>query len=420
MLVLLAVLNDRLVPSPLGLNVGPVLSLGGVELGELVALVVGSDIKDRLELVAADNEGSLNNGVVVLAVYGSAAEHVLARTLHTGVESTNQVVGHEGEGELIVVLVLALPDGVLGEGNVLPEPLHGVGLIVVGVVAFPLIQSESGTGKCLEGVLGLGSLSSGLLLLGSLGGGLLGLLLGLLGLLGGNVGELRGVEELELGGDGGVDGLVVDSGVPPGDVGVLGAPLGVEEELEATGDDASGEEVGQGDALANEVGVVLEVLLNGSKGLRGSLGSVVDGLLVVGVTADQRAVPLAHVGEDLGLYHFKVSELNDFEERSDIETHVEVAHPLQNGGVVLLGLAEQSGLLILGLDTTISYIQGLAFSSSLVAEVSQTGRCSTRDRHTVTVCKLAWVLLTKFVADVGDGHCDQKGTLSTNYLFSQG
>lgn len=210
MLVLLAVLDDGLVPGPLSLNVGTVLRVGGVELDELVALVVRSDIEDRLELVATDDEGSLNDGVVVLTVHGGTAEHVLARSLHTGVEATNQVVGHEGEGELIVVLVLALPDGVLGERNVLPEPLHGVSLVVVGVVALPLIKSKAGTGQGLERVLGLGSLSRGLLL-SSLGSGLLGLFLGLLGLLGGNVGELRGVEELKLGGDGGVDGLVVNS-----------------------------------------------------------------------------------------------------------------------------------------------------------------------------------------------------------------
>lgn len=421
MLVLLAVLNNGLVPGPLSLNVGPVLGVGGVELGELVALVVGSDIENRLELVAADDKGSLNDGVVVLAVHGGATEHILARALHTGVEATNQVVGHEGEGELIVVLVPALPDGVLSEGNILPEPFHRVGLVVVGVVTLPLIKSEAGTRQSLEGVLGLGSLGRGLLLLGSLGGGLLDLFLGLLGLLGGDVGELGGVEELELGGDSGVDGLVINSRVPPGDVGVLGAPLGIEEELEATGNDASGEEVGQCDTLANEVGVVLEVLLNGGKGLRGSLGSVVDSLLVVGVTADQRAIPLAHVRENLSLCRFVSVSAVTCGRRSVIETYVEVAHPLQDGGIILLGLAEQSGLLVLGLDGRVSYIPKLASSSSLAAGASQIDESSARDWHTVTICKLARVLLATFGAECGRGcHCDQKGTLSTNCLFSQG
>lgn len=300
MLVLLAVVGNGFVPSPLGLDVGLVLGVAGVQLDEVVALVVGSNVEDGLEVVTTDDEGTLNDRVVVLAEDGGAAEEVLARTLQTIVETTNQVVGHESQGELIVVLVLELPDGVLIEGNVLPEPLQRLSLIVVGIVALPLVKSESGLGQRLKRVLGPGGLSGLLLsgLWGSLGSGLL---LGLLGLLGGNVGELGGVEELKLGGDGGVDGLVVDSRVPTGDVGVLLAPLLVEEELEATGHDGGGEQVGKGDALANQVGVVLQVLLNGSNGLSGQLGSVVDVLLVVGVTADQGAVPLAESRQNLGL-----------------------------------------------------------------------------------------------------------------------
>lgn len=300
MLVLLAVVDNGLVPGPLGLEVGLVLGVGGVELLELVALVVGSDVKDGQVLLATDDEGTLDDGVVVLSVDGSAAEQVLPGCLQTGVEATNQVVGHEGEGELVVVLVLDLPDGVLVELDVVPEPLHGLGLIVVGVVSLPLIESESGAGQGLERVLGLGSRG---ILLSSLGRLLLGcgLLLGLLRLLGGGVGELGGVEELELGRNGGVDGLVVDGLVPPGDVGVLLAPLLVEEELETAGNDADGEEVSQRDTLTDKVGVVLEVLLDSSNGLSSGLGGVIDGLLVVGVTADQGAVPLAQGGEDLGL-----------------------------------------------------------------------------------------------------------------------
>lgn len=171
---------------------------------------------------------------------------------------------------------------------------------MVRVVSLPLIESEGGTGQGLERVLGLGSRC---ILLGGLGSLLLGSgrLLGLLRLLGGDVGKLRSIEELELGSNGGVDGLVVDGLVPPGDVGVLLAPLLVEEELETAGNDADGEEVSQRDTLANQVGVVLEVLLDSGDGLRSSLRSVIDGLLVVGVTADQGAVPLAQGGEDLGL-----------------------------------------------------------------------------------------------------------------------
>lgn len=173
---------------------------------------------------------------------------------------------------------------------------------MVGVVALPLVKSEGGAGQGLERVLGLGG--RGILLRGGLGRLLLGGGLGLLRLLGGDVGELGGVEELELGGNSRVDGLVVDGLVPTGDVGVLLAPLLVEEELETAGNDTDGEEVSQRDTLANEVGVVLEVLLNSGDGLGSGLGGVVDGLLVVGVTADQRAVPLAQGGKDLGLIMF--------------------------------------------------------------------------------------------------------------------
>lgn len=218
---------------------------------------------------------------------------------------------------------------------------------MVGVVALPLVKSEGGAGQGLERVLGLGGGS--ILLRGGLGRLLLGsgLLLGLLRLLGGDVGELGGVEELELGRNSRVDGLVVDGLVPTGDVGVLLAPLLVEEELETAGNDTDGEEVSQRDTLADEVGVVLEVLLNGGDSLGSGLGGVVDGLLVVGVTADQRAVPLAQGGKDLGLTMFwLVKKLN---RGWRIYAYVEVAGPLQDRGIVLLGLTQQCGLLVLRL-----------------------------------------------------------------------
>lgn len=151
-------------------------------------------------------------------------------------------------------------------------------------------------------MLGLGGFLGSLLSL-LLGGLLLGssLLLGLLGLLRSDVGELGSVEELELGRHSRVDGLVVDGLVPTRDVGVLLAELLVEEELEAAGNGANGEQIGQSDALTDQVSVVLEVLLNGGNSLQSNLGGVVDVFLVVGVTANQGAVPLAQVGKDLGL-----------------------------------------------------------------------------------------------------------------------
>jgi hypothetical protein len=181
-------------------------------------------------------------------------------------------------------------------------------------------------------VLGLGGGGGLVLLLGLSGLGLSGSL-GLLGLggsllLGGLV--LDGLlDELELAGNSRVAGGVVDGLVPAGDVGVLGPPLLVEEVLEATGNDAGGEKVGKSQTLANEVGVGKEVLLDDVDGLEGGLGGVVDVLLVVGGTADDGAEPAAERSEDLG---------------------VGKGHPAEDGGVVLLGLAEQAGLLVLGGD----------------------------------------------------------------------
>ena len=82
-----------------------VRGFGWVELGELVALVVWSHVESWESLLATDDEGTLDNGVVVLSVDGSTAEDVLARALQAVVEAADQVVGHESHGQLVVVLV---------------------------------------------------------------------------------------------------------------------------------------------------------------------------------------------------------------------------------------------------------------------------------------------------------------------------
>lgn len=65
-----------------------VLGLLGVELGEGVALIVGSDIESRESLLSTDEESTLDDGVVGLSVYGSSTEKVLAATLKTSEETT--------------------------------------------------------------------------------------------------------------------------------------------------------------------------------------------------------------------------------------------------------------------------------------------------------------------------------------------
>lgn len=209
-------------------------------------------------------------------------------------------------------------------------------------INIPVLKVEGGLAEELKRVLGLGSDRSGLLLLLSLGGGLD---LGLRG-SGGSSGLLLlllllvlraswGLVLKSLLGEDGllnnslVDVLVDDSVEPTGDVGVAAAPLGVPEELEAAGDDAGGEDVGKGDTLADEVGVDEEVVLEDLDVGGGGLEVVIDVLLVVGVTTDQRAERATESGEDLG---------------------VGKGHPAEDAGVVLLGLAKKGGLLVLGGD----------------------------------------------------------------------
>lgn len=315
---LLAVRDDRDVPGPHVFDVLAVLLLGGVELDEVVGLPVGSDVEGRRSLLAADEEDTADDAGVVGTVDALGTEEVLAGSLETGVEATNQVVGHEGELELIVILVVDLPEGELLGVVVLPEPgeSNGAG-ILVGVLALPLVKIEVGLAKGLKGVLRLRLLLSWLL--GSRGSGL-GLLLLLGSVLDGLLGELGLVDGFEV-------SLVDDGVVPPGGGGVGVAPLLVQDGSEGTGQESSGEEISQGDALADEEGVGGEVRLKDSQVLQGDLGDIVDGLLVVGVEAEERAVPGTEAGENLA---------------------VGEGHPANNGSVVLLGLAEESGLLVLG------------------------------------------------------------------------
>ena len=95
---------------------------------------------------------------------------------------------------------------------------------------------------------------------------------------------------------------------------------------ESAGEERGTEVIGEGDALTNQVGIGSEVLLKDGEGLVGSLDGIFNVLLVVGVAAKDGAEPATKGREDLS---------------------VGVRHPSQDGGVVLLGLAEQAGLLVL-------------------------------------------------------------------------
>lgn len=326
----LALTDDRDIPGPEVFDQLAVFLAGVVELLELVALPVRSDVESRDMLLAADQESTTDEALVVLTIDGGSTEEVLARTLETSEETTNQVVGHEGELELIVIFVVNKPERVLFGLVVLPEPGHGDRAgIIVGVLTLPLVQDQSGLAKGLKRVLGLGlRLHVRLLLLFFLSSRLGGLLLRLLLLLG------RGV----------LDGLInqgrlrndilpvtlVDNGVEPtGDGDELRADLLVKDSGVCATDNTGSKDISEGDTLTDEEGAGSEVSLQDLESSAGCSGVVLDGLLVVGGSTSKREVPGAKAADEVG---------------------VGERHPAKDGSIILLGGAQEGGLLVLGGD----------------------------------------------------------------------
>lgn len=135
------------------------------------------------------------------------------------------------------------------------------------------------------------------------------------------------LNESRLASNSGENFLVGDSLVPTGGVWVLCAPLLVEDKLETASGNTGGVEVGEGEALANEVGVDQEVVLEDLQAVASLLLGILNVFLVVRVLADEWAEPACESGEELGGC-----------ERA----------PLEDRGVVLLGLTEKGGLFVLG------------------------------------------------------------------------
>lgn len=317
--VLLAINFDRGVPGPHVLNELAVLLLGGVELLEVVALPVRGNVERSSVILTTDHVDTTDKAVVVGTVDRLGTEDILAGSLKTGLETTDQVVGHEGKLELIVVPEVNTPQRVFFSVEVLPEPRQdGRASVFVGVETLEVLEVNASSGrKQRQRVLRL---------LSRLLSGLLGSRLGLLLLLG------RGVLDDLLSKDGVGDdslesGLVDDSVVPSGDGGVLGAPFLVQNSGESTSKEGSSEVIGQGDTLANKVGVGSEVRLEDSDVLQGSLGSFVDILLVVAVQAHERTVPATEARQNLS---------------------VDKGQPTEDGSIVLLGLTQEGGLFVLG------------------------------------------------------------------------
>ena len=151
---LLPVDLHRLIPCKHRLDELLILRLARVQLRELVALVIRRDLKSRQRLLPTDEEGAFDDAVVGDAVDGAAAEEVLARCFQTREEAADQVGRHESHRQLVVVLVVDLPQAVLVELAVLPQPGKGdFAGFLVGVFALPVnMLAESREMDLTEGL----------------------------------------------------------------------------------------------------------------------------------------------------------------------------------------------------------------------------------------------------------------------------
>ena len=115
--------------------------------------------------------------------------------------------------------------------------------------------------------------------------------------------------------------------VPAGDVGVLITPLFVQHELEPARQQRNGEEVGKGEAIADEEGAAVgQVDLEELGRLERALARVLDALFVVGDPVGQRPEPAADLGQDLV---------------------VGVRHEAQDRGEFLVVAAQERGVFVL-------------------------------------------------------------------------
>lgn len=254
-----------------------------------------------------------------------------------GAKHTNKIGRHKGQGQFIVVLVVDLPQRVFLWLVLFPEPREGnFARVFVGVLSLPVIENESRFGQCLKRVLGFDfGLGLILLFIFLLGWFLLGLWCscsGCLGrlcfLLGWSV--LDALIDQDRFGDYGLpDWLVCDGLIPTGGVWVFSTPFLVKSVLETTSDLRSQEQIGKGHTLSDEESVDKEVLFKDMDGVEGGFLGVIDGLLDVRVSTNKRAEPATEGWKDFG---------------------VGKGQPSHNGGIVLLGLSEESSLLVLRCD----------------------------------------------------------------------
>ncbi|KAH3688921.1 hypothetical protein WICPIJ_000094 [Wickerhamomyces pijperi] len=112
--------NNWLVPGEDVFDKGLVFWVGDIQLLEVVGFPIWSNIEGWLVLFTSDQEDTDNTVVVVFTVNNTGTEQVLGGTGQSVEETTQQVVGHEGQGQFVVVLVVDSPDGPFGGVKVFP------------------------------------------------------------------------------------------------------------------------------------------------------------------------------------------------------------------------------------------------------------------------------------------------------------
>merc|ERR1719282_1462018 len=97
-----------------------------------------------------EHPNTRDGAVVVLAKQTNGSKGVLVEFVQTLEHASDEVTGHEDHGELVIVLVISPPDGVVLMVKVFPEPGHGLGFIIVGVESLPFFKIKGSFGHFLK------------------------------------------------------------------------------------------------------------------------------------------------------------------------------------------------------------------------------------------------------------------------------
>merc|ERR1719209_1294222 len=144
-LVEISALDILALPLPVLSNLGLALLRLGIQFLPVIAGIINLPVLTQFEgkFLSLEDPDATDGGIVVLAEKTSRCKRVLLEFLQTLEHSSDEVARHEDHGQLVIVLVVASPDGVVLVVKVLPEPGNGRILVIVGVKPLPFLQIES-------------------------------------------------------------------------------------------------------------------------------------------------------------------------------------------------------------------------------------------------------------------------------------